>query len=55
MTKITIYTVQRVTPKVGKPQLWFLFSACNLMVLIISVKFRENTSNDLSYRSDMSI
>ena len=44
MTEITIYTVQRViTPKVGKPQLW-LFSAHYVMVLIISVKFRENIS-----------
>ena len=42
----TTYTVQRaITAKVGKPQLWFLFSACCLMVLNISVKFCENISN----------
>ena len=44
MTKITVYHVQKaVTPKVGKPQLWFLCSAHRLVVNI-SVKFRENIS-----------
>ena len=46
MTKITIYNVQRaITPKVGKPQLWFLCSAHGLMVVNISVKFCKNISN----------
>ena len=43
MTEITIYTVQKViTPKVGKPQLYFLFYACCLKMLNISVKFHED-------------
>ena len=46
MTKITIYHVQRaITPKVCKPKLWFLCYACHLMVVNISVKFRENILN----------
>ena len=46
MTQITIYNVQRaITPKVGKPQLWFLCSACCLMVVNIHVNFHENISN----------
>ena len=47
MTKIASYTVSRaITPKVGKLQLWFLFSACCLMVLNVSVKFHEIISNN---------
>ena len=34
-----------ITPKAGKPQLWCLSSACCLMVVNISVKFRKNISN----------
>ena len=34
-----------ITPKVGKPQLWFLCSAHCVMVVNISVKFRENISH----------
>ena len=51
MTKITIYNGQRVVnQKASKPQLMFglglgLCSARCLMVVNISVKFRENTSN----------
>ena len=46
MTGITIYTVQKaITPKVGKPHLWFLFSTHCLMVLNISVKVCENLNS----------
>ena len=46
MTEITIYAVQRATiPKEGYSQLRFLFSACHLKMLKISVKFHENISN----------
>ena len=42
MTEIIIYNVQRViTPKVCKPELWFLCSACRLVVDNISVKFHD--------------
>ena len=56
-TEITIYTIQRaITPKIGKPQLWFFFSAHHLMVLNISVKFHDNISGCFSsYKSDTSI
>ena len=40
------FDVQRaVTPKVGKPELWFMYSAHCLIVLYICVKFHENISN----------
>ena len=35
-----------ITPKVGKPELWFMFSAHRLMVFNICVKFHENMSSD---------
>ena len=45
MTKITIYHVQRaITPKAGKPVMVHV-SCTHLMVVNISVKFHENTSN----------
>ena len=34
-----------MTPKVGKPELRFLCSACRLMVFNICVKFHENISS----------
>ena len=46
MTEISVYSVQMtITPKVGKPELWFLCSVHHLMVLYISVKFHVNISN----------
>ena len=46
MTEITVYNVQRaVKPKVGKPELWFLCSACRIMMLYICVQFHENIAN----------
>ena len=41
--EIGIFNVQ--TPKVCHPELWFLRSACRLMVLNICVKFHENILN----------
>ena len=43
-TKIS--TQRAITPKVGKPELWFMCSACRLMVFNVSVKFHENMSRD---------
>ena len=40
-----VNTQRAITPKVGKPELRFLFSACRLMVFIICVKFHENMSS----------
>ena len=34
-----------MTPKGGKPELWFLCSAYHLMVFIVCVKFHENMSS----------
>ena len=43
-----MFNDQRViTPKVGKPELWFMCSERHLMVLYICVKFRENISNGI--------
>ena len=53
MTQITIYTVQRaITPNVGKLWLWFLCSACHLMVVNIFVKFENISKQFSSYRAD---
>ena len=41
-----IINIQRaITPKVGKPELRFMFSACRLMMLNVWVKFHENMSS----------
>ena len=43
MVKMAMFNVQRaIIPKVGKPELWFMCSACCLIVLYICVMFREN-------------
>ena len=43
----TIVNEQRaITPKVGKPELRFLCSACRLMVFHVCVKSHENMSRD---------
>ena len=43
MVVMAMYKVQRaITPKVGKPELQFMCSACLLIVLYIYVKFLEN-------------
>ena len=42
MVELAMFNVQRViTPKVGKPELWFMCSALRLIVLYICLKFRE--------------
>ena len=44
--KIYYFQFQRaITPKIRNPELWFLRSACRLMLLYICVKFHENISN----------
>ena len=48
MVEMAMFNLQRViTPIVGKPELRFMYSAHRLMVLYISVKFRENISNGI--------
>ena len=37
----TVNTQRAITPKVGKPDLWFKFSARHLMVFNICVKFHK--------------
>ena len=39
-----VNTQRTITPKVGKPELQFLSSACRLMVFNVCVKFHENVS-----------
>ena len=34
-----------ITPKVRKSELWFMYSACSLMVFNVCVKFHENMSS----------
>ena len=43
-TKI-VNTQRAITPKVGKPELRFMCSACRLMVFNVCVKFHENMSS----------
>ena len=41
-----IVNIQRaITPKVGKPEVWLICSACHLMVFNICVKFHEYMSS----------
>ena len=40
-----INTQRAITPKVEKPELWFMCSAHRLMVFNVCVKFHENMSN----------
>ena len=40
-----VYTQRAITPKVGKPELWFMCSACCLMVFNVCMKFHENMSS----------
>ena len=42
----TIVNTQRaITPKVGKPELRFMCSACHLMVFKVCAKFHDNMSS----------
>ena len=56
MVEMATFNVQRaITPKVGKPELWFICSASRLIVLYIFVKFRENILEKFStYRANTS-
>ena len=46
MVEMAKFNVQRaITPKVIKPDLWFICSAHRLIVLYICVKFGENISD----------
>ena len=40
-----VNTHRAITPKVGKPELGFMCSACRLMVFNVCVKFHENMSS----------
>ena len=40
-----VNTQRTVTPKVGKPELWFMCFACCLMVFNVCEKFHENMSS----------
>ena len=44
--EMAIFNIQRaITLKVGKQDLWFMCSACHLMVFYICVTFHENMSS----------
>ena len=40
-----VNTQRAITPKVGKPELWFLCSAFHLMMFNVCMKFHENMSS----------
>ena len=40
-----VNTQRAITPKVGKTELWFMFSARRLLVFSVCVKFHENMSS----------
>ena len=40
-----VNTQRAITPKVGKPELWFMCYARRFMMFIICVKFHENMSS----------
>ena len=40
-----VNTQRAITPKVGKPELRFMCSACLLIVFNVCVKFHENMSS----------
>ena len=46
MVEMAMFNIQRaMTPKVGKPELWFMCSAHCLIVLYICVKFGKIISD----------
>ena len=48
MVEMAIFNVQRaITQELGKPKLWFMHSACRLIVLYSCVKFPENISKGI--------
>ena len=46
-TPKNVNTQRAKSPKVGKPELWFICSARRLMVFNVCVKFHENMSRGL--------
>ena len=44
-TRKIAHTQRAITQKVRKPELRFMFSACQLMVFNVCVKFHENMSS----------
>ena len=44
-TQKIVNTQRAITSKVAKPELWFMCSACFLMVFNVCVKFHENMSS----------
>ena len=40
-----VNTQRAITPKVGKPELWFMYSAGRLMMFNVCVTFHENMSS----------
>ena len=48
MVEMAMFNVQRaITPKVGKPELWFISSARLVIVLYICVMFPENITTSI--------
>ena len=46
MVEKAIFNIHRaITLKVGKQDIWFMCSACHLMVFNIWVKFHENVTS----------
>ena len=46
--EMAMFNIQKaITPKVGKPELWFMHSAHCLLVLYIAGKFCEKVSNGI--------
>ena len=53
MVETAMFNVQRaITPKVGKPELRFICSACSLIMLYICMKSRKYLRWDQSYGAD---
>ena len=48
MVEMAMFNAQRaITPKAGKPELWFIYSAHRLIVVYTCVKFCENISDGI--------
>ena len=56
MVEMVMFNVQKaINPKVGKPEIWFMCSACPLIVLYIGMKIPKNIMNSIkSYGADTS-
>ena len=47
MVDMAMFNQRAITPKEGKPELWFMCSAHHLIVLYICVKFGESISESI--------